>query len=206
VKILKAIAWSLVAIVSILFVVGIIIGPSAHRGEPARQAARQPASHSAPIVDGPAYLASKSRQSQQNQNQGQPQNAGQDSSPAPAPSTAPAPSCMAAMQVIGHNAEAVNAMPKHSGSEDGMEDLHYMLDVVKTADSLAVAARNVATNMHDGSYCQRVVDTIPRLYPAWRDKQDYMSTDRLVTIMTVMRLMASQKAQLEAEASRDISH
>jgi hypothetical protein len=59
VKILKAIAWSLVAIVSILFVVGIIIGPSAHQGEPARPAARQPASHSAPIVDGPVYLASK---------------------------------------------------------------------------------------------------------------------------------------------------
>jgi hypothetical protein len=122
------------------------------------------------------------------------------------PVQAPAPSCMAAMQVIGHNAEAVNAMPRHSGSEDGMEDLHYMLDVVKIADSLATSARNVATNMHDGPYCQKVINTIPRLYPAWHDKQDHMSADRLVTIMTVMRIMASQKAQLEAEASRDISH
>jgi hypothetical protein len=119
---------------------------------------------------------------------------------------APAPSCMAAMQVIGHNAEAVNAMPRHSDSEDAMEDLHYMLDVVRIADSLAVSARNVATNMYDGAYCQRVIDTAPRLYPAWRDKQDHMSTDRLVTIMTAMRIMASQKAQLEAQASRDISH
>jgi hypothetical protein len=119
---------------------------------------------------------------------------------------APAPSCMAAIQVIGHNMEAVQSMPRYVDSEDGMDQVHYWLHLDTMASNLLDAMNGITHNSTDGAHCQKVINTAPRLYPAWRDKQDRMSTDRLVTIITVIRLMASEKAQMEIAASRDISH
>ena len=139
----------------------------------------------APIIDGPDYLASQKQ--------------------SPAQPKMPAQSCIDAMQVIGRNGEALIASPGHMYA-DGMDDVHYMLDKANIADSLSASAKSISENAYSAAYCKKIEDTMPRLYSAWRDKQDFMSPGRLNLVIAAVRIMAAGKAQLEAEANRNISH
>jgi hypothetical protein len=139
----------------------------------------------APIVDGPAYTASQTQ-------------------PAAPATKADNPICLEAMQVIGHNAEALFAMSNDLGAVRSMDDIQAALQIATVADSLLSTAKTVTGN--DLAYCQTVIKTIPRIYPEYRDKQDHMSTGRIMLDLSALRVTASTKAQLESDASRDISH
>jgi hypothetical protein len=131
----------------------------------------------APIVDGPAYTAS--------QNANAPEE----------------PSCAAAMQVIGHDAEAVH--DQFLPVED-IESLHHDADMASIAQNLLDASQIAVKN--NGVKCQKIVDDLPRIYPDYLDKQDHMSTARIVSDLGVLRFYAGERSQLEALANRDISH
>jgi hypothetical protein len=131
----------------------------------------------APIIDGPAYTASQD------------------------PNAPAEPSCAEALQVIGHDAEAVHDefLPV-----EGMESLHHDADMASIAQTLLDATQIAGKN--NGVKCQKIVDDLPRIYPAYLDKQDHMSTERIVSDLGAMRFYAGERALLEALANRDISH
>jgi hypothetical protein len=106
------------------------------------------------------------------------------------------------MQVIGHDGEAVAEM---GGPIENRDELEAALDQAKMAESLIKATTRITTT-GDVAYCQKILAKIPRLYPAYRDQHDHMSTGRIITVLNMLRIEVANKPRLEAEASRDISH
>jgi hypothetical protein len=139
----------------------------------------------APIVDGPDYLASQ----------------GQTAAPA-AKADPDNPTCLAAMQVIGHDGEAVVEM---GGPVHDLDDVQAALGQANMAESLLKATTRITTT-GDVAYCQKIIAKIPRMYPAYRDEHDHMSTGRIITVLNMLRIEAADKKRLEDALSRDISH
>ncbi len=112
------------------------------------------------------------------------------------------PECLTAMQVIGHDGEAVIGMGGPVENRDGLENA---LNVSKMAELLIKATTRITTT-GDVAYCQKIIDKTPRMYPSYLDQHDHMSTGRIIGDITQLRILAAEKAQLETEANRDISH
>jgi hypothetical protein len=140
----------------------------------------------APIVDGPDYLASQGK------------------TPAPAANAAvkDSPECSAAMQIIGHNGEALINL---SGPTYDLDDVQARLDQVKIAESLLKVTTQIATT-GDVAYCQKIVAELPHMYPEHRDLHDHMSVGRVSSVLYILRIEGAGKQQLEDALSRDISH
>lgn len=118
--------------------------------------------------------------------------------------TPDSPSCLAAMQVIGHNGEAVLQEGDAYGPIRNLDDVQCALQEADMSESFLKIAKRVAAG--DGPYCKQILAKLPRLYPAYRDDHDHMSTERIITVIGMLRIQAAGKAQLEAALSRDISH
>jgi hypothetical protein len=120
----------------------------------------------------------------------------------PAAPTPDSPSCLKAMQVIGHNGEYLLS-DWNLANETG-HDLDATLAMAQAASMYVDIARKVVAN--EQALCDRVNTKMDRTYPARLDEHDQMSTGRLMMVMGQLRIVASTKARLEAEASKDISH
>lgn len=123
-------------------------------------------------------------------------------SPAAHAQTQDSPSCLAAIQVIGHSGEKLLADWNLVG------ELGHPMDATLAIATgaglyLQIASKVVA---NDQAQCDRVNKKLERTYPARLDEHDHMSAERLMSVLAQLRIVASTKAQLQAESSRDISH
>lgn len=124
--------------------------------------------------------------------------------PTPAQREHAAAVCVAAMQVIGHDGEAVIEQ-WNIPDDSSPEALDADINLAEIAGILVKTATRIATD-RDEAYCQKIVDKLDRLYSPSRDKSDHMSPTRIGTVIGMLRITAASKAQLEAMANRNISH
>jgi hypothetical protein len=55
------------------------------------------------------------------------------------------------------------------------------------AESLLKATTRITTT-GDVAYCQKILANIPRMYSAYRDQHDHMSTGRIITVLNMLRI------------------